>query len=104
MATSRPTNVSFDPESQAWLESLRGAGAGREEAVARLHALMLRAARFEAAADAHPHPSFHAASSRTSRCTARTTRSWPYSQSSTLSAGAAALRPGHTSSRCSRPR
>ena len=34
-----------------WLESLHGAdaGAGREEAIARLHALLLRAARFEVA-------------------------------------------------------
>ena len=36
-----------DPESQAWLAALRGAGSEREEAVARLYALLLRAARFE---------------------------------------------------------
>lgn len=32
-----------------WLESLRAQGARREEAIARLHALLLRAARFEVA-------------------------------------------------------
>jgi RNA polymerase sigma-70 factor (ECF subfamily) len=31
-----------------WLDSLRGHGATRDEAIARLHALLLRAARFEA--------------------------------------------------------
>jgi RNA polymerase sigma-70 factor (ECF subfamily) len=33
--------------SREWLEGLRAAGAAREEAAARLHALLLRAARFE---------------------------------------------------------
>jgi len=36
-----------DAESRAWLRSLRGAGVERDEAVARLHGLLLRAARFE---------------------------------------------------------
>jgi RNA polymerase sigma-70 factor (ECF subfamily) len=39
----------LDPESRRWLEDLRGAGATREEAVNRLHELLLRAARFEVA-------------------------------------------------------
>ena len=38
---------SADRESQAWLAALRGSGADREDAVARLHGLLLRAARFE---------------------------------------------------------
>jgi RNA polymerase sigma-70 factor (ECF subfamily) len=37
----------LDDESRAWLRSLRAAGPERDEAVARLHALLLRAARFE---------------------------------------------------------
>jgi len=37
----------IDPESQEWLAGLRGRGPGRDEAIARLHALLLRAARFE---------------------------------------------------------
>lgn len=37
----------LDPDSRAWLADLRGDGAVREEAVARLHALLLRAALFE---------------------------------------------------------
>jgi RNA polymerase sigma-70 factor (ECF subfamily) len=41
--------TSFDPESRAWLDSLRADGPVREEAVARLHSLLLRAARFETA-------------------------------------------------------
>lgn len=36
-----------DAESRAWVEALSGAGARREDAVARLHDLLLRAARFE---------------------------------------------------------
>jgi RNA polymerase sigma-70 factor, ECF subfamily len=39
----------LDPESREWLRSLRAGGAAREDAVARLHALLLRAARFEVA-------------------------------------------------------
>ena len=39
----------LDPESREWLRSLRGHGREHDEAVARLHALLLRAARFECA-------------------------------------------------------
>jgi RNA polymerase sigma-70 factor, ECF subfamily len=38
-----------DAEARAWLTALRSAGAEREQAAARLHALLLRAARFELA-------------------------------------------------------
>src|SRR3954452_1051843 len=34
-------------ESLAWVQALSGAGSDREEALERLHALLLRAARFE---------------------------------------------------------
>jgi RNA polymerase sigma-70 factor (ECF subfamily) len=44
-AAATPTVV--DPESREWLRDLRAGGATAEEAVARLHALLLRAARFE---------------------------------------------------------
>ena len=37
----------LDDESREWLSSLRATGAARDDAVARLHALLLRAARFE---------------------------------------------------------
>jgi RNA polymerase sigma-70 factor (ECF subfamily) len=39
----------LDDESREWLRSLRADGAARDEALARLHALLLRAARFEVA-------------------------------------------------------
>ena len=39
----------LDPESREWLRALRATGPTREEAIARLHALLLRAARFEVA-------------------------------------------------------
>ena len=39
----------LDEESRRWLDDLRGGGATKDEAVARLHALLLRAARFEVA-------------------------------------------------------
>jgi RNA polymerase sigma-70 factor, ECF subfamily len=38
--------LSRHPESEAWLRDLRTEGPRREEAVARLHALLLRAARY----------------------------------------------------------
>lgn len=38
-----------DTESLGWHRALSGTGSGREHAVARLHALLLRAARFEVA-------------------------------------------------------
>ena len=41
--------ATLDPESQRWVEALRSTGAERDEALARLHELLLRAARFEAA-------------------------------------------------------
>ena len=39
----------LDPESREWLRSLRAEGQTRDDAVARLHSLLLRAARFEVA-------------------------------------------------------
>jgi RNA polymerase sigma-70 factor (ECF subfamily) len=44
-----PARKLLDPGSRKWLESLRAKDATREQAVARLHALLLRAARFEVA-------------------------------------------------------
>ena len=39
----------LDRDSQAWLDALRAQGPVRDEAVGRLHSLLLRAARFEVA-------------------------------------------------------
>lgn len=39
----------LDSESRDWLDSLRADGPAREDAIVRLHDLLLRAARFEAA-------------------------------------------------------
>lgn len=39
----------LDAESRAWLRDLRADGVTRDEAIARLHALLLKAARFELA-------------------------------------------------------
>jgi RNA polymerase sigma-70 factor, ECF subfamily len=44
-----PAPPSLDPESREWLRCLRASGVERDQAVARLHALLLRAARFEVA-------------------------------------------------------
>lgn len=46
-ATGAP-QAGLDDDSIRWLSSLRSEGARRDEAVADLHALLLRAARFEA--------------------------------------------------------
>jgi RNA polymerase sigma-70 factor, ECF subfamily len=47
-SATAPTRL-LDDESREWLASLRAAGAELEAAVERLHALLLRAARFEVA-------------------------------------------------------
>jgi RNA polymerase sigma-70 factor (ECF subfamily) len=46
-AAERPMTARLDRESQRWLRDLGAPGAGHDEAVGRLHALLLRAARFE---------------------------------------------------------
>jgi RNA polymerase sigma-70 factor, ECF subfamily len=48
-AASEEAASALDPESREWLRSLRGDGREHDEAVGRLHALLLRAARFECA-------------------------------------------------------
>jgi RNA polymerase sigma-70 factor (ECF subfamily) len=42
-----PESLCLDAGSQAWIESLRPRNPGRETAIAKLHALLLKAARFE---------------------------------------------------------
>jgi len=44
---SLPPAASLDPESREWLRELRADGAERDAAIGRLHALLVRAARFE---------------------------------------------------------
>ena len=48
-APAVPQPRSIDEESRAWLDDLRAQGTRREQAVERLHGLLLRAARFETA-------------------------------------------------------
>jgi RNA polymerase sigma-70 factor (ECF subfamily) len=48
-APAASTRRSLDVESAGWLRALSGVGAERDDAVRRLHALLLRAARFEVA-------------------------------------------------------
>ena len=43
----REAAPSLDSESREWVDSLRADGAIRDEAIARLHELLMRAARFE---------------------------------------------------------
>jgi RNA polymerase sigma-70 factor (ECF subfamily) len=47
--TNQAATQPLDPESRAWLRDLRGKGTARDEAIARLHELLLRATRFEVA-------------------------------------------------------
>jgi RNA polymerase sigma-70 factor (ECF subfamily) len=49
VATVPTSTAPVDEESRAWLRDLRADGRTQDEAVARLHALLLRAARFEVA-------------------------------------------------------
>jgi RNA polymerase sigma-70 factor (ECF subfamily) len=48
-ATTPAARQASDPESRAWLDGLRAVGADHDDAVQRLHALLLRGARFEVA-------------------------------------------------------
>jgi RNA polymerase sigma-70 factor, ECF subfamily len=43
----RARALSLDPASRAWVDALHSIGARRDEAIRRLHALLLREARFE---------------------------------------------------------
>lgn len=47
--TPHPSTGTLDAESSAWLAALNADGTVRDDAIARLHALLLRAARFEVA-------------------------------------------------------
>jgi RNA polymerase sigma-70 factor (ECF subfamily) len=47
------TLTALDPDSRAWVRALRSQGPAHEEAIARLHALLLRAARFEVSRRRH---------------------------------------------------
>jgi RNA polymerase sigma-70 factor (ECF subfamily) len=49
LAVAPAPREALDPDSREWLRSLRAGGATRDDAIARLHALLLRGARFEAA-------------------------------------------------------
>jgi len=49
LPTLAPAPKSLDAESREWLRCLRASHAERDEAIARLYALLLRAARFEVA-------------------------------------------------------
>jgi RNA polymerase sigma-70 factor, ECF subfamily len=49
VAVDTPPPILLDDESRRWLRDLRADGRARDEAIARLHALLLRAARFECA-------------------------------------------------------
>jgi RNA polymerase sigma-70 factor (ECF subfamily) len=50
------TPASLDAESSAWLRDLRADGRTRDRALARLHALLLRATRFETGRRRATHP------------------------------------------------
>ena len=48
-STARPIELTLDPESREWLTALGSVGVVHDDAVARLHTLLLHAARFEVA-------------------------------------------------------
>jgi RNA polymerase sigma-70 factor, ECF subfamily len=49
VAATTSSSAPLDEESRRWLRDLRAEGAVKDQAVARLHALLVRAARFEVA-------------------------------------------------------
>ena len=54
--TAATASPPLDQESREWLRALRADGLTRDEAIGRLHALLLQAARFEAARRRHALP------------------------------------------------
>ena len=71
---AEPGIPSLDEESREWLRGLRAEGAVKDEAFARLHALLLRAALFEVARRRPTCPTCAATTSRTSPTRRPTTR------------------------------
>ena len=63
-----------DAESQEWLDALSGTGDRHDDAIERLHELLLRAARFELARRRRASPAAGRASSTTSRRRPQPTR------------------------------
>src|SRR3954471_12257911 len=55
-ARPSPLTLDMDPASRSWLDRLAGDGAEREAAIAELHELLLRAARFEVGRRSARHP------------------------------------------------
>jgi RNA polymerase sigma-70 factor (ECF subfamily) len=53
LAASAPLGATMDADSRRWIEALAGTGHAHDDAVARLHKLLLRAARFEVARRRH---------------------------------------------------
>jgi len=51
-----PAAPALDPESRRWVDDLAGSGPAHEDAVLRLHAMLLRAARYELSRRRHAHP------------------------------------------------
>ena len=87
----------LDTESQAWLDRLAPDSRERDAAVGELHALLLKAARFEVN---RRRASLARATATTSPSRAPTTRSSPCCAGSPTSAATAASPRGPTSSRC----
>lgn len=55
-APPKPVPPNLDEESRRWLRELRATGPARDDAIARLHALLLGAARFEVSRRHATHP------------------------------------------------
>jgi RNA polymerase sigma-70 factor (ECF subfamily) len=93
----------LDGDSQAWLRDLRTRGAAREAALERLHALLVRAARFEVARRRSGLP--HLRGNELEDIALEVADHALVSVLARLddSAARAASRPGSTSSPCSRP-
>ena len=99
-----PAVPALDEESREWLRCLRAEGSVKDEAIARLHALLLRAALFEVARRRPTLPHLRGndlddiANQAADDALVSVLGVW------TTSAARAASRPGSTSSPCSRRR
>ena len=101
--TERPTSPPLlDEESRDWLRTPRGDGLRRDEAVARLHALLLRAARFEVARRRPTLPHLRGNELDAIATEAADDALMSVWRTSTTSAAPAASRRGGTNSRSSR--
>ena len=103
LLATRSPGQALDIESDAWVRRLSGTGRERDDAIERLHALLLRAARFEVGRRRPPVAFAGSDGVDDLAVQAADDALVAILTSSTPTAATAASPPGPTSSPCSKP-